>query len=323
MNDLVSIIVTSYNHAEYLDQRMESLLNQTYPNIEIIVVDDCSTDCSAVILNKYNNLPHVQIVLLSENHGHANASNLGISLSHGDFLMFAECDDFNEPTHVKTLLDNMINDENVGVAYCRSKIVDEKGRVIGDDFEGQQKSFKKLCSHNTIIPRHKMQRFLLGSCIIPNMSAAMIRKKHVDHIKGFCSTYKVCADWDFWCRIADACDFFYASESLNNFRTHDTTVRSTSKADVLVSEVFQLLYNAAARTELTGIERCIFRINMGYVLAFYITHNCLGKFKNIMNVLKIGMSFEKPIIFYLLFGFPKVLFQRFNPKFFALFNPAK
>src|SRR5208283_3292537 len=107
MSDIVSIIVTSYNHAEYLRQRMESLLAQTYKAFEIIVVDDCSTDESLKVLKEYERDPRVKIVALDRNGGYANACNIGVKLSSGEFIMFAECDDYNDSDHVRVLLDKI------------------------------------------------------------------------------------------------------------------------------------------------------------------------------------------------------------------------
>jgi len=293
---------------------MESLLNQTYKNLEIIVVDDCSTDSSQQILGHYSHIPNLRIVLLKENRGYANASNLGVGLSRGEFIMIAECDDYNEPEHIETLLNNLVDADNIGVAYCRSNIVDEAGSVIGNDYCGRGRSFEALCTRNTIIPKEMMQRFLLGSCVIPNMSAALIRKRYYESVGGLSSSYKACSDWDLWCRIAVTCDVFYVASPLNNFRTHSNTVRSTSKIDVQVSEVFRLLYSASSKIDLTTGERCRFRINMGYVLAFYMTYSRIGGVSTFLNVLKESMAFEKAILFFLPFGFTKVLLKAFQAK---------
>ena len=85
MTDLpISIIVASYNHAEYLEERMDTLLNQTFDKFEIIVVDDCSTDNSTEVLEKYRDNPKTTFIFLEENGGYAKACNLGISKSRGE-----------------------------------------------------------------------------------------------------------------------------------------------------------------------------------------------------------------------------------------------
>lgn len=232
MNDLVSIIVTSYNHAEYLKKRMDSLLDQTYKNLEIIVVDDCSTDGSIVILENYRKYDHIRVIALEKNTGYANVSNLGAGMAKGDYIMFAECDDFDSPLHVETLVRSLKDHGDAGVAYCRSAMVDDKGKFCGDDLQVREPAFQALCSSDTMISGPRMQKFLLKSCVIPNMSAALIRKNIFDAVGGLSLLYRACADWDLWCRIAENSDFYYVAASLNNFRSHSTTVRNTASVNL-------------------------------------------------------------------------------------------
>ena len=173
MSKLVSVIVTSYNHAEFLPQRMQSLLEQTYENIEIIVVDDCSTDNSAQVLEQYKNERHVKLEYLSENRGYANACNHGVNLSKGEYIIFAECDDYNESDHIELLVDILNENEKVGVAFCKSNIVDETGEFQEDDFQFREKKFQLLHSKNSLIKK----------CIIPSAEALlsrMVKKKKKD-----------------------------------------------------------------------------------------------------------------------------------------------
>ena len=90
---LVSIVVASYNHAEFLEQRMTSLINQTYQNIEILVIEDCSPDNSLEVLRKYESHPKVKLIVREKNGGWVAVSNQGIDLSSGEFVLFANCDD--------------------------------------------------------------------------------------------------------------------------------------------------------------------------------------------------------------------------------------
>ena len=308
MNDLISIIVTSYNHAEYLKQRLDTLLDQTYKNKEIIIVDDFSTDSSRDILNKYKDFPCIKLVFLSKNMGYAYACNYGVSLSRGEFIMFAECDDYNEPAHLEKLYENIIGSEDTGVAYSRSNIVDNTGKIIGDDFHGSFKAFKRFCSKDILIPRNKMQKFLITSCVIPNMSASLIRKKYFNAVNGLSESFKVCADWDFWCRMAQVCDFYYVTSPLNNFRRHQTTVREISGLEAQFSEIFELLQNALSGINLTRTEKLKFKINLGYIFAHEALFGYRKGLKSFSHVLMYGFKFEK---FFFLLGLIRSSFDLF------------
>lgn len=302
MNELVSVIVTSYNHAEYLNQRIDSLLNQTYKPIEIIVIDDCSTDGSLEVLKQYKDYQQMNLIALERNGGYANACNLGISLCRGDYIMFAECDDFNEPDHIKTLMTVLGQRNDVGVAYCRSHIVDNLGQITGDDFRCREDSFKELCRQDAFISKERMLRFLLTSCVIPNMSAALIKKDSIRNVGGLSPHYKVCADWDFWCRLAMHYHFYYVAAPLNCFRTHSTTARNIFGIAVQVPEYYRLLYGAMPKANLTVSENLRFRIYCGHLWANFITRNLSEWLACFSSVKREIRQYEKYSVFFLFAG---------------------
>jgi len=313
-NPLVSIVVTSYNHAEYLDERMQSLLSQTYDNIEIKVVDDCSTDDSAEVLAQYQGNPKVHITLLRENGGYAKACNIGVGLSRGDYIMFAECDDFSEPSQIEALMGKMLQNPSVCVAYSRSNMVDAKGIIYGSDFDYREKLFRKFCSKDVLIPQRMMQNYFLISCVIPNMSAAIIRRKYFDLADGFDSRYKACADWAFWCRIAEYGDFFYIAKPLNNFRSHPATVRNTSGIKASTLEIFDILYNSYSRMKLTYPEKLKFKLAIGAVWGCQYKQNSLNWLTGFFSVWFSSFKYDYFVLFYLLMWIAKrsyeTLFKR-------------
>jgi len=298
MSELISIIVASYNHAEYLKMRLDTLINQTYKNREIIVMDDCSADSSPDVLRKYEDVHGIQLIFLKKNMGYTYVCNYGVNISRGEYIMFAECDDFNDPLHLETLYENIKKSDEIGVVYSRSNIVDKTGKIIGDDFCGSFMSFKKYCSKNVLIPRKKMQRFLITSCVIPNMSAALFRKKYFNAVHGLSESFKFCADWDFWCRMAQVCDFYYVISTLNNFRRHETTVKEVFGLKSQFSEIFELLQNALSKINLTKIEQLQFKINLGYIFGLEALFSCKKGIKEFLGVLKHGFKFGK--LFFLL-----------------------
>jgi glycosyltransferase involved in cell wall biosynthesis len=300
MQSLISIIVTSYNHSTYLDQRMVSLLNQTYSNSEIIVVDDCSSDDSAQVLRKYLDHPRVRIVELDRNRGYAYASNLGVSLAHGDYILFAESDDYSEPMQVETLLRSLAEHDTAGVAYSRSTMINSSGHIAGNDFQGREKDFRDMCARDVLIPSRQMRLFFLVACVIPNMSAALIRRDCFNRAGGLSPSYRACADWDFWCRMAELTDFYYITTPLNNFRTHPKTVRGTMSIKVQLLEMYQLLYTAYEKMELDQTERRRFKINTGALWANFIPLNPLSWIISFPSILRETMRFDRLTVLYLM-----------------------
>ena len=99
-NPLVSVIIPNYCHAKYLDQRIQSVLNQTYPNFEVIILDDCSPDdgASRAVIEKYRFDPHVTHIIYNETNSGSTFKqwNKGFSLAEGELVWIAESDDFCE-----------------------------------------------------------------------------------------------------------------------------------------------------------------------------------------------------------------------------------
>jgi glycosyltransferase involved in cell wall biosynthesis len=308
--ELVSVVVTSFNHAEYLSVRIESLLKQTYENIEIIIVDDCSTDNSVEILKKYTYIKRIRLIALAKNIGYARATNLGVMETRGQFVMIAESDDFNDPTHIEVLYNAIKSDHEIGVAYCRSNIVDYRGVVTSNDFANRDSSFRMRCHLDTKIAGLEMLKHLLIGCVIPNMSAALIRKSIFAKVNGLSSEYRACADWDFWCRMSFECDFYYIVKPLNNFRVHSSSHIKLSAVNLLLSEIIKLLYNSLNRANFSFMEKLKFRINIGVVIASYSKKSPIIWINKLPDLLIDCVKFDKVIPIFVLIGFLKLAISK-------------
>lgn len=245
---------------------MESLLNQTYPEREIIVIDDGSTDGSQKILGKYAGMRGVRVLLSDRNEGLAHVCNMGLERASGEYVMFAECDDFSDPNQISELMKGFHQSGDVGVVFSASNIVDASGSVIADDCGRGSTSFKKQ-GVSAIIPRGLMRQELLRSCVIPNMSAALIRKKDIFTAGSFDAKFKACVDWDFWCRMSSVCDFYFIGRPYNNFRRHPATVRNLIGIKTQLTEIHEILISAARLSGLRGCGFFLFLSNLGYVFA--------------------------------------------------------
>ena len=103
---MVTVIIPNFNHARFLDERIRSVLNQTYQDFEVMILDDCSTDNSLEVINRYKNHPKVtQIVVNEQNSGSPFKQwQKGISMAKGELIWIAESDDSCEPTFLETLV---------------------------------------------------------------------------------------------------------------------------------------------------------------------------------------------------------------------------
>lgn len=128
-NEKVSVIVPVYNVASYLERCVESLLNQTYSDLEIFLVDDGSTDGSGLICDKYANTDKRIIVIHQENAGCSEARNKALELYTGEYLTFVDADDFVELTYIEKLHDTM-KEQNADMVICDFDYVDEAGNLM-------------------------------------------------------------------------------------------------------------------------------------------------------------------------------------------------
>lgn len=151
-NSLITVIVTAYNIGKYLPQCLESVLSQTYKNIELIIVDDGSTDDTFKIVQQYQNLnPHIQY-FYQQNLGVSVARNLGLSKARGSYVMFVDGDDYLD-NNIITYLVNQIGD-NTDIVCCSYKAFVDNGtsktfRFYANDFTvhslaGKEKMFLQL-----------------------------------------------------------------------------------------------------------------------------------------------------------------------------------
>ena len=312
---LVSVVFTSYNHKEYLKQALDSIVNQSYHNIEVLVVDDCSTDGSQDILIQYNNNPKVKLHLLNNNTGsYVKASNYGAQFAKGEYLIFAQCDDFADLQQIEILVNKLIENPQVGVAYSRSNMVDQYGIVYSNDFLKREKEFRKKCSQSTIITGPEMGRFLSYSCVIPNLSASLIKRGLYTKVGMLSDKYLVAADWAFWLALSELTDFYYITRPLNNFRQHETTIRSKIKLQKQIIEIYALFYEHIKNHNLSSKRILEIKKGAGAIWFAYILAGLKSKRNIFFPIIKETFKYEKLNIFFLIIGALKYIHEYFHAK---------
>lgn len=126
MNNKISIIIPVYNVQEYLPKCLTSVINQTYKNLEIIVVDDGSTDGSGQICDRFARKDNRIIVIHKENEGQSSARNVALDIATGDYIGFVDSDDYCDETMFSKMMDCMLKN-NVEIVICGTYKFNEKG----------------------------------------------------------------------------------------------------------------------------------------------------------------------------------------------------
>lgn len=216
-NSLVSVIIPNYNHAKYLDQRIQSVLSQTYQNFEVIILDDKSTDNSCEVIEKYRGNSHVShIVYNSENSGSTFRQwHKGFELAKGELIWIAESDDACEITMLEQLVSCFSDD--VVLAYVSSKYMDSAGQLNSACVSSTNDIFAfKGCDY--------IKEKLYAWNSIQNASSVLFKRSIAVSLPHDYMSFKASGDYLFWVYMSERGDVVWIDRCLNYFRKHDNEV---------------------------------------------------------------------------------------------------
>jgi glycosyltransferase involved in cell wall biosynthesis len=195
---LVSVVTPSYNKGTFIEETILSVKNQTYPNIEHIVVDGGSTDGTADILRKYSD----SIVWISEpDKGQSDAINKGWRMAKGEILAYLNADDTYMPWAVEVAVNYLAEHPGAGMVHGNCNIINEYGEVVGPYVQ----------------PRFDFVELLCGWCMIAQ-PAAFLRRQVIDDVGYLDVNLHMAMDYDLWIRIGSEFEIRYIPRLLANFR---------------------------------------------------------------------------------------------------------
>jgi glycosyltransferase involved in cell wall biosynthesis len=240
---LVSIIVPAYNCENYISETLLSLFEQDYPNIEIIVVNDGSTDGTLNLLKTYAE----KVLLIDQvNTGVSGARNQGIQAARGEFISFCDSDDLWAPQKVSEQVNYFADHPNVAMVYCGWHVwkADNEGRfIVPKEFKSPVNPSEIDLSESGWI-YHK----LLLDCICLT-STVMLRKNIVSDIGVFDTDLACGEDYDYWLRISRITEIHKLKSKLVLYRSIQ---QSISHMPTQVHYEYRVLENAISRWGTTG-----------------------------------------------------------------------
>ena len=225
---MVSVIIPSYNHSKYLKQRIDSVLNQTYIDIELIILDDCSPDNSRQIIEEYRNNPKVSSILFNEiNSGSVFKQwEKGIELAKGEYIWIAESDDFADKEFLSKMVPIMENDNKIGLIYCNSKIIYEstKNKKYNTLNDLRKNMFNTSLWNKsfTMDGKRFLSKYLSKACVINNASAVIFKSEAIKSIRVDLNEYKYAGDWAVYNNIALNYKISFFNEELSYYRDHQS-----------------------------------------------------------------------------------------------------
>lgn len=210
---LVSVVVPNYNHAPYLKERIDSILAQSYKNIELIILDDCSKDDSMDIIRHYED--KARIVANKENSGSPFRQWMkGIEMAKGTLVWIAESDDSSDPLFLEKAVASLVSSGS-SLVFSRSKEIDSDGLALGI-----QRYQKEMVKDFSMDGKEFIKRYLSRKNVVANASAAVFRRDAALKADREFMNYSGVGDILFWSSIAEKGRVSFIAEPLNLFRQH-------------------------------------------------------------------------------------------------------
>ncbi len=210
----VSVVIPCYNRADYIAETVESVLNQTYQNIELIIVDDGCTDNSREILEQYKD--HITILEHPGrvNKGQSAAINLGLSHATGNYIAILDSDDLFKPEKIAAQVRYLEDNPNVGTVYANGMNITAEGKPTYMLYPEGDKAI--------IGPEP-----VLEHCAFNLPSNALVRKSVFVHAGFFDETLRTAQDHDMAIRIAEVAPVGYINQCLWSYRRHGNSISKT------------------------------------------------------------------------------------------------
>jgi len=201
LEKLVSVVIATYNMSRYLPQAVESVLAQSYPHVQVHIVDDGSTDDTPRVVRRWRDHPRVR-VHRQRNRGQAHAKNTGVRLSRGAFVAFLDADDLWLPDKLAAQMP-LFERAEVGVVYS--------------DFERMDDFGAPLPREPTRLHRGRVS----GPLLIENFvgfPTAIVRRAHLERYGAFDENLSMGIDYDLWLRLSAHCEFDYVARTTARYR---------------------------------------------------------------------------------------------------------
>lgn len=224
---MVSVVLPNYNHAPYLEQRINSILNQTYQDFELIILDDCSTDNSKEIIEKYRNNSHVSHIIYNEINSGSTFKQWrkGIDIALGEYIWIAESDDYSDETFLAKSMYLLQNIKDCALVFTQSFIVDSQNKII-------EKRNSQISDDQYIKSSKFVRENMLFWNSLYNASMVVFKKESANSVnwERICKM-KYSGDWLFWSEalLSQDVNLGFINENLNYYRVHNANVSNRSQ----------------------------------------------------------------------------------------------
>lgn len=237
MKKLVSVIIPAYNHEKYIKDAINSVLNQTYKNIELIVEDDCSKDNTVKEIKKIKD-KRLKTIFSKENKGPVRTMNHLLSMCKGDYIAILGSDDVWYPEKLEKQLEYFEN-KKVGAVFSMMDVIDENGNRSEEADFFETVVFKK---ENKTKGKHIRTFYEQGNYLCHPSS--IVSRKAFEEIGYYNSAYKQLHDFDYWTRLLNKYEIYIVPEKLLGYRRSSTgnNLSSINKNEIaIINESYEIM----------------------------------------------------------------------------------
>ncbi|MDB9900852.1 glycosyltransferase [Gammaproteobacteria bacterium] len=212
-NPSVSVVMPVYNAEQYLDQAIQSILDQTFTNFEFIIINDGSSDSSLEILRKYKEQDKRILLIDKKNGGIVEALNDGLSIAKGNFIARMDSDDIAHSVRLEKQIRVFDNNPEIDLVYTGTTLIDKNGAMVCDSWRPNLEKTLLNLKINTFIPH----------------PTVMFKRNTVLNLGGYTKKRPHAEDLDLWLRMLDqGCKFFYLKKNLLYYRLNPNSVRANA-----------------------------------------------------------------------------------------------
>ena len=267
---LVTIIIANYNNGSFIQQTINSVINQTYSDIETIIIDDCSSDNSCKIIeSSVSNFKNIKFLKLENNVGGGFAKEIGINESNGELICFLDSDDFLHPTAIEKVVDIHKNNDKLGLVYTGATKINKLNEELG------LLEYSKTIQNSTALESDGIFHLACWKSKFYN--------KLVDKFNPY---FFIAYDIDLYYKLEEVGEVFFLDEPLYYYRVHDNNISlDKSRLGYSIAEMIIAKYDAQKRRNSVDMKK------LGLILNSYLLprkrKTLLGKILKTINILKI------------------------------------
>lgn len=231
---LVSVIMPLFNHERFVAEAIESVLNQSLSDFELIIIEDCSRDRSRDIIKNYRAKDNrIKTVLHNENKGIAKTMNDGLDIANGKFIAFLDSDDVWDRKKLEKQIKVLEKKENL-IVWTEGEVINENSAPIGQTFTERHNATKKKKNGNIF------NELLHGNCIFK--SSLILKKKNIGNLR-FNERLKILDDYQFEVALSKDYNYYFIDEPLSKYRIHSNNItldRKTVMNDLIMLRTYFL-----------------------------------------------------------------------------------